>query len=152
MARIFGVDQTRANTNKIVGTFGYLSPEYAMRGQISEKSDVYSFGVLILEIISGKKNSYFFQSDGDENLASFAWKNWRAGTPLEFKIIKPHLCLSLSTSAVAHTALASLSCLATIGNHFPVALAHLSTSSPFYHKWSRAVIFSVELRKQRRKI
>ncbi|KAI6704440.1 hypothetical protein NL676_007402 [Syzygium grande] len=80
MARIFGVDQTRANTNKIVGTFGYLSPEYAMRGQISEKSDVYSFGVLILEIISGKKNSYFFQSDGDENLASFAWKNWRAGS------------------------------------------------------------------------
>ncbi|XP_056171973.1 cysteine-rich receptor-like protein kinase 10 isoform X3 [Syzygium oleosum] len=83
MARIFGVDQTQANTNKIVGTFGYLSPEYAMRGQISEKSDVYSFGVLILEIISGKKNSCFFQSDGGENLASFAWKNWRAGTPLE---------------------------------------------------------------------
>ncbi|KAF8030675.1 hypothetical protein BT93_E2953 [Corymbia citriodora subsp. variegata] len=83
MARIFGVDQTQASTNNIVGTFGYLSPEYAMRGQISTKSDVYSFGVLILEIISGKKNSSFFQSDGGENLASYAWKHWRAGTPLE---------------------------------------------------------------------
>ncbi|KAF8030677.1 hypothetical protein BT93_E2954 [Corymbia citriodora subsp. variegata] len=83
MARIFGVDQTRAKTNRIMGTFGYLSPEYAMHGQISVKSDVYSFGVLILEIISGKKNSCFSQSDGGENLASYAWKHWRAGTPLE---------------------------------------------------------------------
>ncbi|KAK3431966.1 hypothetical protein EUGRSUZ_E04151 [Eucalyptus grandis] len=83
MTRIFGVDQTRAKTNHIVGTFGYLSPEYAMRGQISAKSDVYSFGVLILEIISGKKNSCFSQSDGGENLASYAWKHWRAGTLLE---------------------------------------------------------------------
>ncbi|XP_056171970.1 cysteine-rich receptor-like protein kinase 10 isoform X2 [Syzygium oleosum] len=64
MATIFEVDQTRANTKKIVGTFGCLSPEYAMRGQISMKSDVYSFGVLILEIISDKKNSCFNQSDG----------------------------------------------------------------------------------------
>ncbi|KAK3431883.1 hypothetical protein EUGRSUZ_E02998 [Eucalyptus grandis] len=76
MARTFGVDQTQAKTNRIAGTFGYLSPEYAMRGQISAKSDVYSFGVLILEIISGKKNSGFSQSDG-------AWKHWRAGTLLE---------------------------------------------------------------------
>ncbi|KAK3433088.1 hypothetical protein EUGRSUZ_D00611 [Eucalyptus grandis] len=71
MARIFGVDQTRANTKKIVGTFGYLSPEYAMRGQISAKSDVYSFGVLILEIISGMKNNCSFQLDEGENLASY---------------------------------------------------------------------------------
>ncbi|KAF8030195.1 hypothetical protein BT93_E2590 [Corymbia citriodora subsp. variegata] len=62
---------------------GYLSPEYAMRGQISAKSDIYSFGVLILEIISGKKNSGCFQSDGGENLTSYAWNHWRAGTPLE---------------------------------------------------------------------
>ncbi|XP_030474129.1 cysteine-rich receptor-like protein kinase 10 [Syzygium oleosum] len=83
MARIFGVDQTQANTNKIVGTFGYMSPEYAMHGQFSVKSDVYSFGVLLLELISGKKNSFFYQGDGGEDLASYAWKNWRDGTPLE---------------------------------------------------------------------
>ncbi|XP_010057978.2 cysteine-rich receptor-like protein kinase 25 [Eucalyptus grandis] len=83
MARIVVVDQTQANTNKIVGTFGYMSPEYAMHGQFSVKSDVYSFGVLLLELISGKKNSSFYQSDGSEDLASYAWKNWRDGTPLE---------------------------------------------------------------------
>ncbi|KAF7847322.1 hypothetical protein BT93_L3087 [Corymbia citriodora subsp. variegata] len=83
LARIVGVDQTQANTNKIVGTYGYMSPEYAMHGQFSVKSDVYSFGVLLLELISGKKNSFFFEEDGGEDLASHAWKNWRDGMPLE---------------------------------------------------------------------
>ncbi|KAG7633426.1 Protein kinase domain [Arabidopsis suecica] len=64
MARIFGMDQTEANTRRIVGTYGYMSPEYAMYGQFSMKSDVYSFGVLVLEIISGKKNSNVYQMDG----------------------------------------------------------------------------------------
>ncbi|CAA7037155.1 unnamed protein product [Microthlaspi erraticum] len=57
MARIVEIDQTEADTRRIVGTYGYMSPEYAMYGQFSMKSDVYSFGVLILEIISAKKNS-----------------------------------------------------------------------------------------------
>ncbi|XP_030474128.1 cysteine-rich receptor-like protein kinase 10 isoform X2 [Syzygium oleosum] len=83
MARIFGVDQTKANTKKIAGTFGYMSPEYGMHGQFSVKSDVYSFGVLLLELISGKKNSFFYQAEGGEVLASYAWKNWRDSTPLE---------------------------------------------------------------------
>ncbi|XP_057246989.1 cysteine-rich receptor-like protein kinase 8 isoform X2 [Beta vulgaris subsp. vulgaris] len=84
MARIFGVDQTQGNTSKVVGTYGYMSPEYAMHGQFSIKSDVYSFGVLVLETISGKKNSSFYQSGYAEDLLSFAWKRWRDGMPLEF--------------------------------------------------------------------
>ena len=50
---------------------GYMSPEYAMHGEFSVKSDVYSFGVLVLEIISGKKNSNFYESDGVEDLLSY---------------------------------------------------------------------------------
>ncbi|RWR88153.1 receptor-like serine/threonine-protein kinase SD1-8 [Cinnamomum micranthum f. kanehirae] len=45
MARIFGGNQTQANTNKVVGTYGYMSPEYAMDGLFSIKSDIFSFGV-----------------------------------------------------------------------------------------------------------
>jgi serine/threonine protein kinase len=48
-----------------------MSPEYAMRGEFSVKSDVYSFGVLILEIISGKKNSNFYETDGAEDLLTY---------------------------------------------------------------------------------
>ncbi|OIW06900.1 hypothetical protein TanjilG_19549 [Lupinus angustifolius] len=83
MARLFGVDQTQGNTSRIVGTYGYMSPEYAMHGEFSVKSDVYSFGVLILEIISGKKNSSFYQTDAAADLLSYAWKLWKDGTPLE---------------------------------------------------------------------
>ncbi|KAL7213352.1 hypothetical protein ACSBR2_015966 [Camellia fascicularis] len=72
MARIFGVDQTQGNTNRVVGTYGYMSPEYAMHGQFSVKSDVFSFGVLVLEIISGKKNNTFYQSECAEDLLSYA--------------------------------------------------------------------------------
>uniref|UniRef100_A0A7C8Z4F5 Protein kinase domain-containing protein n=1 Tax=Opuntia streptacantha TaxID=393608 RepID=A0A7C8Z4F5_OPUST len=84
MAKIVGVDQTQGNTNRVVGTYGYMSPEYALHGQFSTKSDVYSFGVLVLEIISGKKNSTFYQSDEGDDLLSYAWKQWRDGMPLDF--------------------------------------------------------------------
>jgi len=51
-----------------VDSSGYMAPEYAMHGQFSMKSDVYSFGVLVLEIISGRKNSSFDESDGAQDL------------------------------------------------------------------------------------
>ncbi|KAJ0264959.1 Serine-threonine/tyrosine-protein kinase [Hirschfeldia incana] len=84
MARIFGVDQSQANTSRIVGTYGYMSPEYVMHGHFSMKSDVYSFGVLVLEIISGKKCSSLYHIDGfSGNLVTHAWRLWKAGSPLE---------------------------------------------------------------------
>ncbi|RXH86001.1 hypothetical protein DVH24_017054 [Malus domestica] len=77
---------------------GYMSPEYAMHGHFSVKSDLYSFGVLVLEIVSGKKNSYFFQTDPAEDLMIHAWKLWRDGTPLE--LLDPCLRDSYSRTEV----------------------------------------------------
>ncbi|XP_059439326.1 cysteine-rich receptor-like protein kinase 44 isoform X2 [Corylus avellana] len=74
------LDQTQGNTKKIIGTYGYMAPEYAMRGYFSVKSDVFSFGVLVLEIICGQKNSSFTEGENVEGLLSYAWKNWREGT------------------------------------------------------------------------
>ncbi|XWS18239.1 hypothetical protein CRYUN_Cryun32bG0026300 [Craigia yunnanensis] len=89
LAKLFAVDQTRADTKKIVGTFGYMAPEYARNGHFSVKSDVYSFGVLVLEIISGKKINGFRNEEMSESLTAHAWKNWKKGTPL--KLIDPIL-------------------------------------------------------------
>ncbi|XP_050210011.1 G-type lectin S-receptor-like serine/threonine-protein kinase B120 isoform X2 [Mercurialis annua] len=75
MARIFGGNQNELNTNRVVGTYGYMSPEYAMEGLFSVKSDVYSFGVLLLEIISGRRNTSFRQSD-HASLIAYAWDLW----------------------------------------------------------------------------
>ncbi|XP_043706493.1 G-type lectin S-receptor-like serine/threonine-protein kinase At4g27290 isoform X2 [Telopea speciosissima] len=83
MARIFGGDQTQANTRRVVGTYGYMSPEYALDGLFSVKSDVYSFGIIVLEIISGKKNTGFYDSEHFLSLPSHAWRLWKEGNGLE---------------------------------------------------------------------
>ncbi|CAN4083853.1 unnamed protein product [Withania somnifera] len=80
MARLFTLDETQGNTSRIVGTYGYMAPEYAMHGQFSVKSDVFSFGVLVLEILSGQKNTCFRNGESVEDLLSYAWTNWREGT------------------------------------------------------------------------
>ncbi|KAK6932390.1 Gnk2-homologous domain [Dillenia turbinata] len=82
MAKI--LEQTQGNTRRVAGTYGYMSPEYAMHGKFSEKSDVFAFGVLILEIISGKRNSSFQLSSYAEDLLTYAWKLWREGNFLNF--------------------------------------------------------------------
>ncbi|XP_026416308.1 uncharacterized protein LOC113311714 isoform X2 [Papaver somniferum] len=79
MARIFGGNQIIAETNRVVGTFGYMSPEYIMGGTFSEKSDVFSFGVLILEIISSKRNNSFYNPEQPSNLLLHTWKLWNEG-------------------------------------------------------------------------
>ncbi|XP_057424954.1 cysteine-rich receptor-like protein kinase 44 [Lotus japonicus] len=90
MARLFVVDQTQGNTKRIVGTYGYMAPEYAMHGHFSVKSDVFSFGVLVLEIVSGlKNNNAIHQGENAEYLLSFAWRNWREGTATN--VIDPSL-------------------------------------------------------------
>ncbi|GLU23231.1 hypothetical protein SLE2022_392540 [Rubroshorea leprosula] len=98
MARIFGGNQSEANTNRVVGTYGYMAPEYAMEGLFSVKSDVFSFGVLLLEIISGKKNKGFHLSEYGESLLTFAWKLWSKGQGME--MIEPLLLQSCVASEV----------------------------------------------------
>ncbi|PRQ26840.1 putative protein kinase RLK-Pelle-DLSV family [Rosa chinensis] len=89
LARLFDTDQTRGETNRIAGTYGYMAPEYVMRGHFSVKSDVYSFGVLVLEIITGQKNSSFRHEEDAEVLLSYDLNSWREGTAL--KLIDPML-------------------------------------------------------------
>ncbi|PPS16756.1 hypothetical protein GOBAR_AA03826 [Gossypium barbadense] len=68
MARLCAVDQTQGATSRIVGTY---------------------FGVLVLEILSGQKNSAFHNGSNIEDLLSFAWRNWEAGTA--FDLVDPSL-------------------------------------------------------------
>ncbi|XP_065877239.1 G-type lectin S-receptor-like serine/threonine-protein kinase RKS1 isoform X2 [Euphorbia lathyris] len=77
MARIFKVDQIQEKTNTVVGTYGYMSPEYAIFGKFSVKSDVFSFGVVLLEIVSAKKNNSFQEEDPSLTLIGCVWKLWR---------------------------------------------------------------------------
>ncbi|PON85818.1 S-receptor-like serine/threonine-protein kinase [Trema orientale] len=76
LARIFEGTSDLVNTHRVVGTLGYMSPEYAMGGIFSEKSDVFSFGVMLLEIVSGRKNTSFHYYDQQTSLIAYAWQLW----------------------------------------------------------------------------
>ncbi|XP_047059595.1 cysteine-rich receptor-like protein kinase 10, partial [Lolium rigidum] len=89
LAKIFGGDQSHIVTHRIAGTYGYMSPEYAMRGQYSTKSDVFSLGVLILEIVTGRRNSGFYDSDQDVDLINITWEHWTREKAVE--LIDPSL-------------------------------------------------------------
>jgi len=83
MAKTFGGNQWQANTTRVVGTYGYMSPEYVMGGAFSVKSDTYSFGVLILEIVSGLKISSPQLIMNFASLTTYAWRLWQDGNTSE---------------------------------------------------------------------
>ncbi|KAL8531878.1 hypothetical protein ACS0TY_008469 [Phlomoides rotata] len=77
MARLFPEDQTHVQT-RIAGTNGYMAPEYLMHGNLSKRADVFSFGVVVLEIISGQKNSTFNRDP--DSLSLLEWvRTWNFG-------------------------------------------------------------------------
>ncbi|KAL2904555.1 hypothetical protein RDABS01_003265 [Bienertia sinuspersici] len=78
MARLFPEDQTHVNT-RVAGTNGYMAPEYVMHGHLSVKADVFSFGVLMLELISGQRNSSYNLTLDAENLLEWAYKQFKKG-------------------------------------------------------------------------
>nr|CAB3454603.1 unnamed protein product [Digitaria exilis] len=109
MARMFGGDQNQINTNRVVGTFGYMSPEYAMEGIFSVKSDVYSFGVLVLEIITGKRAVSFHYHQDSLNIAGYAWRQWNEDKAVE--LIDPLIRTTCSVRQVLRCVHIALLCV-----------------------------------------
>ncbi|XP_045800761.1 G-type lectin S-receptor-like serine/threonine-protein kinase At4g27290 isoform X1 [Trifolium pratense] len=109
MARIFGGDQNEGNTRRIVGTYGYMAPEYATDGLFSVKSDVFSFGVLLMEIISGNRSRGYYNQNQSHNLIGYAWKLWKEGRPL--KLIDKNIGDSCFISQILHCIHVSLLCV-----------------------------------------
>ncbi|XP_058072839.1 cysteine-rich receptor-like protein kinase 15 isoform X1 [Magnolia sinica] len=98
MARFLGGNQSQINTNRVVGTYGYMAPEYAMGGRFSVKSDVYSFGILLLEIVSGKRNNSHHLPNHAQSLLTYAWELWCDGTTM--RLIDPLLAQTCQISEV----------------------------------------------------
>ncbi|OAY72956.1 Proline-rich receptor-like protein kinase PERK8 [Ananas comosus] len=70
LARL-AMDTATHVTTRVMGTFGYLAPEYASSGKLTERSDVYSFGVVLLEFITGRKPVDVSRPLGDESLVEW---------------------------------------------------------------------------------
>ncbi|OAY36755.1 G-type lectin S-receptor-like serine/threonine-protein kinase CES101 isoform X2 [Manihot esculenta] len=109
MARIFGKNESEAKTIRIIGTHGYMAPEYALKGVVSIKIDVFSFGVLLLEIVSSKKSYKDYSSEYPLNLIGLAWELWSEARGLEF--MDPTLEESFSPNEVLRSIHIGLLCV-----------------------------------------
>lgn len=70
LAKLLGSDDSYIAT-RVMGTFGYVAPEYASTGMLTERSDVYSFGILVMEIISGRQPVDYSKPPGEVNLVDW---------------------------------------------------------------------------------
>ncbi|GER50245.1 kinase family protein [Striga asiatica] len=94
----------------VVGTFGYLAPEYFMYGKVSDKIDVYAFGVVLLELLSGKKPIGLQTDKGQESLVMWAKPKLENR---DFKsILDPNLDGNIDETQMQRMAQAAAFCLA----------------------------------------
>ncbi|CAL5213966.1 unnamed protein product [Lathyrus oleraceus] len=108
MARLFPEDQSQVNT-RVAGTNGYMAPEYMMHGRLSVKADVFSYGVLVLELITGQRNSSFNLDVEEHNLFDWAYKMYKKGKCLE--IVDTTLVSTAITEQVAMCIQLGLLCI-----------------------------------------
>ncbi|GLT30494.1 hypothetical protein SLA2020_052900 [Shorea laevis] len=81
LAKLYDDKKTHIST-RVAGTIGYLAPEYAMRGHLTEKADVFGFGVVALEILSGRPNSDNSQNNDKIYLLEWAWTLYESNQSL----------------------------------------------------------------------
>ncbi|RLM66115.1 putative leucine-rich repeat receptor-like protein kinase family protein [Panicum miliaceum] len=82
LAKLCDDKKTHVST-KVAGTFGYLAPEYAMRGHMTEKVDVFAFGVVMLEIITGRQNYDDRLDEDTAYLLEWVWQLYEEDHPLD---------------------------------------------------------------------
>uniref|UniRef100_A0A0E0GYQ3 non-specific serine/threonine protein kinase n=1 Tax=Oryza nivara TaxID=4536 RepID=A0A0E0GYQ3_ORYNI len=82
LAKLYDEKQTHVST-RIAGTLGYLAPEYAMRGHLSEKADVFAFGVVMLETVAGRPNTNNSLEENKIYLLEWAWGMYDKDQALE---------------------------------------------------------------------
>ncbi|EEE63022.1 hypothetical protein OsJ_17830 [Oryza sativa Japonica Group] len=88
LAKLYDEKQTHVSTG-IAGTFGYLAPEYAMRGHLTQKADVFAFGVVMLETVAGRSNTNNSLEESKINLLEWAWDQYEKEQAL--RILDPNL-------------------------------------------------------------
>ncbi|KAL8046830.1 hypothetical protein ABFX02_08G199400 [Erythranthe guttata] len=118
LARMLDGDETTSRTKRIVGTYGYMAPEYAFDGKFSIKSDVYSMGVVILEIVSGKRNRGFKIPACYNNLLEQAFLLWKENR--ESELMDPCYKDSFDESQVKRCIQVGLLCVQKQAQERPV--------------------------------
>ncbi|GMH00484.1 hypothetical protein Nepgr_002323 [Nepenthes gracilis] len=96
-------------TTRVMGTFGYVAPEYACTGMLTEKSDVFSFGILIMEIISGRTPVDYSRPPGEVNLVD--WLKAMVGNRRPEEVVDPKLPEKPASKPLKRILLVALRCV-----------------------------------------
>lgn len=96
-------------TTRVMGTFGYVAPEYASTGMLNERSDVYSFGVLIMEIITGRTPVDYSRPPGEVNLIE--WLKNLVGERRSEDVVDPRILEKPSSKTLKRALLVALRCV-----------------------------------------
>ncbi|CAI8584570.1 unnamed protein product [Vicia faba] len=110
LAKLLGAGKSRVTT-RVMGTFGYVAPEYANAntGLLNEKSDVYSFGVLLLEGITGRDPVDYGRPTNEVNLVD--WLKMMVGSRRSEEVVDPNIEVKPSTRALKRALLTALRCV-----------------------------------------
>ncbi|KAL3727884.1 hypothetical protein ACJRO7_032602 [Eucalyptus globulus] len=108
LAKLLGAGKSHITT-RVMGTFGYVAPEYANSGLLNEKSDVYSFGVLLLEAITGRDPVDYGRPAPEVNLVD--WLKMMVGSRRSEEVVDPNIETKPSTSALKRALLTALRCV-----------------------------------------
>uniref|UniRef100_A0A6M2EMN0 Protein kinase domain-containing protein n=1 Tax=Populus davidiana TaxID=266767 RepID=A0A6M2EMN0_9ROSI len=110
LARTALDEENQHISTRVMGTFGYVAPEYAMTGHLLVKSDVYSYGVVLLELLTGRKPVDMSQPPGQENLVTWARPLLTSKEGLKL-IIDPSLGSDVPFDSVAKVAAIASMCV-----------------------------------------
>ncbi|XP_021731598.1 probable receptor-like serine/threonine-protein kinase At4g34500 [Chenopodium quinoa] len=116
LAKLLGSEASYVTT-RVMGTFGYVSPEYASTGMLSEWSDVYSFGVLLMELISGRCPVDYSKPPGEMNLVD--WFKGMVATRRAEEVVDPLITVQPSSRALKRVLLICLRCIDLDANKRP---------------------------------
>ncbi|XP_042494168.1 probable receptor-like protein kinase At2g42960 [Macadamia integrifolia] len=108
LAKLLGAAQSHITT-RVMGTFGYVAPEYANTGLLNEKSDVYSFGVLLLEAVTGRDPVDYSRPANEVNLVE--WLKTMVGARRAEEVVDPNLEVKPSTRVLKRSLLVALRCV-----------------------------------------
>ncbi|CAL5333609.1 unnamed protein product [Camellia sinensis] len=116
LAKLLGAEKSYVTT-RVMGTFGYVSPEYASTGMLNEGSDVYSFGVLLMEIITGRNPVDYSRPPGEMNLVD--WFKGMVASRRGEEVVDPLIRLQPSPRALKRALLVCLRCIDLDANKRP---------------------------------
>ncbi|KAF8007819.1 hypothetical protein BT93_K1722 [Corymbia citriodora subsp. variegata] len=116
LAKLLGSNESHIAT-RVMGTFGYVAPEYANTGLLNEKSDVYSFGVLLLEAVTGRDPVDYGRPANEVNLVE--WLKLMVGTRRAEEVVDPNLKIKPATRALKRALLVALRCVDPESNKRP---------------------------------